>query len=156
MRNAEESKKPRSGMVNECTTPVEPDSATATYSIRDDNDDSSGSRLLLEAAEGPTEVSPKQHFIDGFVDKLLVRMELEETAAVHMMNVCVFMIMEFSPQLQAFNVKIHECWDDQVSDVVVLGQAEADVQIGTFTERLDTVVVAATEIEVDMVLSLKQ
>ena len=30
------------------------------------------------------------------------------------------------------------------------------MQIGTFTERLDVVVVAATEIEVDVVLSLKQ
>ena len=47
-------------------------------------------------------------------------------------------------------------WDNQVSDVVVLGQAEVDVQIGTFTERLDVVVVAATEIQVDLVLSLKQ
>ena len=37
-----------------------------------------------------------------------------------------------------------------------MGQAELDVQIGTFTERLDVVVVAATEIEVDVVLSLKQ
>ena len=46
--------------------------------------------------------------------------------------------------------------DDQLSDVVVLRQAEVDVQIGTFTERLDVVVVAATEIEVDVVLSLKQ
>ena len=30
MRNAEESKKPNTGMVNEWTTPVEPDSTTAT------------------------------------------------------------------------------------------------------------------------------
>ena len=73
-----------------------------------------------------------------------------------MMKICAFMILESSPQLQAFNGKIHECWDDQVSDVVVLYQAEVDVQIGTFTERLDVVVVAATEIEVDVVLSLKQ
>ena len=99
MRNAEESKKPSTGMVNELTTPVEPDSTTATYSRRDDNDDSSGSRLLLEAAEGPTEISPKQHLIDDFVDNLLVRMELEDTTAVHLMNVCAFMVLESSPQL---------------------------------------------------------
>ena len=73
-----------------------------------------------------------------------------------MMNVCAFMILESSPELQAFNGKIHECWDDQVSDVVVLGQAEVDVQLRTFTERLDVVVVAVTEIEVDVVLSIKQ
>ena len=83
-------------------------------------------------------------------------MELEETTAVHMMNECAFMVLESSPQLQAFNGKIHECWDDQVSDVVVLGQAEVDVQIEIFPERLEVVVVAATEIEVDVVLSLKQ
>ena len=156
MWNGEESKKPSTGMDSERTTPVEPYSTTATHSRRSDNDDSSGSRMMLEAAEVPTEVNPKLHLIDGFVENLLVRMELEETTAVHMMNVCAFMILESSPQLQAFNGKIHECWDDQVSDVVVLGQAEVDVQIGAFTERLDVVVVAATEIEVDVVLSLKQ
>ena len=64
--------------------------------------------MLLEAAEGPTEVNPKQNLIDGFVDNLLFRMELEETTAVHMMNVGAFMILESSPQLQAFNGKIHE------------------------------------------------
>ena len=37
-----------------------------------------------------------------------------------------------------------------------MGQAEVDVQVGTFTERQDVVVVAATEKEVDVVLSLKQ
>ena len=156
MWNAEESKKPSTGMDSDWTTPVEPDSTTVTHSRRSDNDDSSGSRMSLEAAEVPTEVNPKLHLIDGFVDNLLNQMELEETAAVHMMNVCAFMILEFSPQLQAFNGKIHECWDNHVSDVVVLGQAEVDVQIGTFTERLDVVVVAATTIEVDVVLSLKQ
>ena len=130
--------------------------ATITCSRLSNNDDSSGSRMLLGAAEGPTEVNPKQDLIDGFVDKLLVRMELEETTAVHMMNVCAFMILESSPQQQVFNGKIHECWDDQVSDVVVLGQAEVDVQMWTFTERLDVVVVAATVIGVDAVLSLKQ
>ena len=78
-------------MVNDWTTPVEPDSTTTIYSRRDNNDDSSGSRLLLEAAEGPTEVSPKQRLIDEFVDNLLVRIELEETTAVHMMTVCAFM-----------------------------------------------------------------
>ena len=154
--NAEESKKPNKSMVSAQTTMKEADLTTITCSRGSDNDDSSGSRMLLEAAEGPTEVNPKQHLIDGFVDNHLVRMELKETTAVHMMNVCAFMILEFSPQLQAFNGKIHECWDDQVSDVVILGQAEVDVQIGLFTERLDVVVVAATEIEVDVVLSLKQ
>ena len=93
--------------------------------------------MMLEAAEVPTELKPKLHLIDGFVDNLLARMELEETTAVHMMNVYASMILESSPQLQVFNGKIHECWDDQVSDVVVLVQAEMDVQIGTFTERLD-------------------
>ena len=156
MWNAEESKKPSTGMDSERTTPVEPNSTTATHSRRSDNDNLSGGRMMLEAAEVPTEVNPKLHLIDGFVDNLLVRMELEETTAVQLMNVCAFMIIESSPQLQAFNGKIHECWDDQVSDVVVLGQAEVDVQIGTFTERLDVVVVAATEIEDDVVLSLKQ
>ena len=154
MRNAEESKKPSTGMVNEQTTPVEPDTTTATCSRRNDNETITGSRVLLEAAEEPTEVRPNQHSIDGFVDNLLARMELEETDAAHMMNVCAFMILEYSPQLQAFNGKIHDCWDDRVSDVVVLDQAEVDVQ--TFTERLDVVVVAATELEVDVVLSLKQ
>ena len=130
MWNAEESKKPNTSMVSEQTTMNEANLTTITCSIGSDNDDSSGSRMLLEAAEGPTEVKPKQHLIDGFVDNLLVRMELEETTAVYMMNVCAFMILESSPQLQAFNGKIHECWDDQFSDVVVLGQAEVDVQIG--------------------------
>ena len=151
---AEESTKPNTSMVSDQTTMNEADLTTITCSGGSDNDDSSGSRMLLEAAEGPAEVNPKQHLIDGSVDNLLVRMELEETTAVHMMNVCAFMILESSPQLQAFNGKIHECWDNQVSDVVVLGQAEVDVQIGTFTERLDLVVVAANEIEVDVVLSL--
>ena len=114
-------------MDSKRTTPVEPDSTTATHSRRSDNDDSSGSRMMLQAAEVPTEFNPKLHLIDGFVDNLLVRMELEETTAIHMMNVCAFMILESSPQLQAFNGKIHKCWDDQVSDVVVLGQAEVDV-----------------------------
>ena len=143
-------------MVSEPTTMNEADLTTVTCSRRSDNDDSSGSRMLLEAAEGPADVNPKQHLIDGFVDNLLVWMELEGTTAVHMMNVRAFMILESSPQLHAFNEKIHECWDEQVSDVVVLGHAEVDAQIGTFIERLDVVVVAATEIEVDVVLSLKQ
>ena len=157
MRDLEESKKPNTSMVSERTTTTETIFTTITCSRRNDNDDSSGSKVLLEAAEGPTEVSPKQHLIDGFVDNLLVRMELEETTAVHMMKVCAFMILESSPpQLEAFNGKNHECWDDQVSDVDVLGQAEVNVLIGTFTERLDVVVVAATEIEVDVVLRLKQ
>ena len=143
-------------MVSDQTTMNEADLTTITCSGGSDNDDSSGSRMLLEAPEGPTEVNPKQHLIHGFVDNLLVRMELEETTAVHMMNACAFMILESSPQLQVFNGYIHESWDDQVSDVVVLGQAEVDVQIGIFTERLDVVVMAATEIEVDVVLSLKQ
>ena len=147
MRNSEESKKPNTSMVSEQTTMTEPDLTTITYSRRNDNDDSSGSRLVLEAAERPNEVSPKQKLVVGFVDNLLIRMELEETTAVHMMNVWAFMILESSLQLEAVNGKIHEWWDDQVNDVVVLGQAEVDVQIGTFTERLDVVVVAATEIE---------
>ena len=156
MWNAEESKKPNTSMVSEQITMNETDLTIITCSRGSDNDDSSGSRMLLEAAEGPIEVNPKQHLIDGFVDNLLFRMELEETTAVHMMNVCAFMILESSTHLQAFNGKIHERWDDQVSDVVVLGQAEVDAQIGTFNERLDVVVMAATEIEVDLVLSLKQ
>ena len=106
MWNAEESKKPSTGMVNDWTTLEEPDSTPTIYSRRDDNDDSSGSRLLLEAAERPTEVSPKQHLIDEFVDNLLVRIELEETTAVHMMTVCAFMLLETCPQLEAFNGKI--------------------------------------------------
>ena len=130
MWNAEQLKKPSTGMDSERTTPVEPDSTTPTHSRRSDNDNSSGSRMMLEAAEVPTEVNPKLHLIDGFVDNLLVRMELEETTAVHMMNVCAFMILESSPQLQAINGKSHECRDDQVSDVVVLGQAKVDVPIG--------------------------
>ena len=156
MRDSEESKKPNTSMVSERTTMTEPDLTTITYSRRNDNDDSSGSGMLLEAAEGPNEVNPKQHLLNGFVDNLLVRMVLEEATAVHMMDVCAFMILESSPQLEAFNGKIHEWWDNQVSDVVVSSQAKVDVQIGTFTERLDVVVVAATEIEVDVVLSLKQ
>ena len=76
MWNVEESKKPKTGMDSERTTPVEPDSTTAAHSIRSDNDDSSGSRRMLEAAEVPTEVNPKLHLIDGFVDNFLVRMEL--------------------------------------------------------------------------------
>ena len=155
MRNSEESKKPNTSMVSEQTTMTEPDLTTITYSRRNDNDDSSGSRLVLEAAEGPNEVCPKQHLVVGFVDNLLIWMELEETTAVHMMNVWAFMILESSLQLEAVNGKSHEWWDDQVNDVVFLGQAEVDVQIGTFTERLDVVVVAATEIEVDVVMSLK-
>ena len=66
------------------------------------------------------------------------------------------MILELSPELEAFTEKIHEWWDDQVSDVVVLGQEEMDLLILTINERLDFVVVAPTEIEVDVVLSLKQ
>ena len=105
-------------MVSQQTTMNEAGLTTLTCSRGSDDDDSLGSRMLLEAAEGPTEVSAKQHLIDGFVDNLLVRMELEETTAVHMMKVCAFMILESSSQLQAFNGKIHEGWDDQISDVV--------------------------------------
>ena len=105
-------------MVSEQTTMNEAGLTTLTRSRGSDDDDSLGSRMLLEAAEGPTEVSAKQHLIDGFVDNLLVRMELEETTAVHMMKVCAFMILESSSQLQAFNEEIHEGWDDQISDVV--------------------------------------
>ena len=156
MWNAEESKKPSMGMDSERTTPVEPDSTTVTYYRRDANGDSSGSRAMLKAVEILFEIHPKQHFIDGFVDNLLLRMELEETTEVHLMNVCAFMVLETSPHLEAFNGKTHGWWDDQVSDKLVLGHAEVDVQIGTFTERLDVVVVAATEIEVDVVRSLRQ
>ena len=97
MWNAEESKKPSMGMDSERTTPVKPDLTTATYSRRDDNDESSGSRAKLEAVERPFEFHPKQHFINGFVDNLLVRMELEETTAVHLMNLCAFVVLETSP-----------------------------------------------------------
>ena len=71
---------------------TEPDFTTIAYSIRDDNDDSSGSRVLSEAAEGSIEIYPKHQFIDDFIDNLLVRKELEQTTAVHPMNVCAFMI----------------------------------------------------------------
>ena len=43
-----------------------------------------------------------------------------------------------------------------VDDINVLGQAEGDEKIGTFTERQDVVVVAAFEIRIDLVSSLKQ
>ena len=74
MRNSEESKKPNTSRVSERTTMTEPDLTTITYSRRNVNDDSSGSRMLLEAAEGPNEVNPKQHLVDGFVDNLLAQM----------------------------------------------------------------------------------
>ena len=90
------------------------------------------------------------------MDNVLVRTELEETTAVHMMNRWAFMILETFHQLEAFYGKIHEWWGDQISDVVVLGQAEMDLQIWTFTERLHLIVVVATVIEVEVVLSLKQ
>ena len=106
MWNAEESKQPNTSMVSEQTTMNKADLTTITCSRGSDNDDSSGRRTLLEAAEVPTEVNPKQHLIDGFVDILLARMELEETTAVHMMNVYAFMILESSPQLQAFKSRM--------------------------------------------------
>ena len=61
MWNAEETKKPNTSMVSEQTTMNEIDLTTITCSRRSDNDDSSGSRMLLEA---PTEVNPKQHLIE--------------------------------------------------------------------------------------------
>ena len=54
MWNAEESKKPKKSMVGEQTTMNEADLTTITCSRGSNNNDSSGSRMLLEAAEGPT------------------------------------------------------------------------------------------------------
>ena len=74
MRDSEELNKPNTSMFSEQTTTTENDLTTIICSRRDDNDHSSGSRVLREAAERPTEFSPKHDLIDGFVDNLLVRM----------------------------------------------------------------------------------
>ena len=78
------------------------------YSRRISNDNSSGSKVLRKAAEGPTVVYPKQHFLHGIVDKTLVQMNLEETTEFHMKNVSAFMIIYLCPQLKTINGKINE------------------------------------------------
>ena len=74
-------------MVTERSTTMKPDLTTTNYYRRDDNEDSSDSKALPEEAEGPTKVYPKRPFIDEFVDIFLFWMELEESTAVHSINV---------------------------------------------------------------------
>ena len=73
------------------------------------------------------------------------------------MEICDLKILEFFIHLErSTDGKLKEWRDVKVSDIVLLDQAETDMQIGAFKEQSVVLVVTATKIEVDVVMSLEQ
>ena len=91
-KNGNESKTLYTSMVDERSTTVQPELSMASDRSREEDEDRTGNCGLLQL--GSCEVCPEQHFIDGFVDNLLVRMELDETDGVHLMNISAFITLE--------------------------------------------------------------